>query len=126
MGLAAQAEGLPDTVHEAVLERLDRLAADERGVLQVAAVAGRTFRPDDAAGNREEGSEERMEAALGGLLTRDLIAPAEDGTVHLPPHPLPRRCLWDAATQPSVFACTRGSPIWLETPPPSSWTSSPS
>src|SRR5262249_42231844 len=38
-------EMLPETVHEAVLARLDQLPAVEREVLQVAAVAGRTFRP---------------------------------------------------------------------------------
>jgi class 3 adenylate cyclase len=78
LGLAASADGLPDTVHEAVLERLDRLTPAERVVLQVAAVVGRTFRPDmlrAITGEPPEG----IETALGGLLARALIAPAEDG-----------------------------------------------
>jgi class 3 adenylate cyclase len=79
MGLAASAGGLPDTVHEAVLERLDRLTSTERGVLQVAAVVGRAFRPDMLRAIVGEPPAEDLDTALGALLARDLIAPAEDG-----------------------------------------------
>lgn len=79
MGLAASAGGLPDTVHEAVLERLDRLTPDERAVLQVAAVVGRTFRPDMLRALASEPLPEGLDATLGDLLARDLIVPAEDG-----------------------------------------------
>jgi class 3 adenylate cyclase len=79
MGLIASADGLPDTVHEAVLERLDRLAPAERSVLQVAAVAGRTFRPDMLRAIVSELTADELDLALGGLLARDLIVPAEDG-----------------------------------------------
>jgi hypothetical protein len=79
MGLAASADGLPDTVHEAVLERLDRLAPTERAVLQVAAVVGRTFRPDMLRALASEPSPEGLESTLGDLRAHDLIVPAEDG-----------------------------------------------
>jgi class 3 adenylate cyclase len=79
MGLSASAESLPDTVHEAVLERLDRLAPAERNVLQVAAVAGRTFRPDMLRSTIGEPKATDLDAELGDLLARDLIMPAEDG-----------------------------------------------
>jgi class 3 adenylate cyclase len=79
IGLVDSADGLPDTVHEAVLERLDRLAPAERNVLQVAAVAGRTFRLDMLRAIAGEPAAEDLDAALGGLLERDLIVPAEDG-----------------------------------------------
>ena len=87
MGLNTSATdaNLPDTVHEAVLERLDRLTPPERGVLQVATVAGRTFRPDmlralvSVGTGGEPAAVEDLDAALGDLLARDLIAPTEDG-----------------------------------------------
>ncbi|HEX6798675.1 MAG TPA: adenylate/guanylate cyclase domain-containing protein [Ktedonobacterales bacterium] len=83
-GLAASDDGLPDTVHEAVLERLDRLTPTERGVLQVATVAGRTFRPDMlralvGAPVASPLAEKDLDAVLGDLLARDLIVPTEDG-----------------------------------------------
>lgn len=44
-GQAATVGALPDTVHAAVLARLDLLSKTEREVLQVASVASRTFTP---------------------------------------------------------------------------------
>ena len=79
MGLVASADGLPDTVHEAVLERLDRLTPGERAVLQVAAVVGRTFRTDMLRAITSEPFPESLEATLGDLLARDLIVPVENG-----------------------------------------------
>jgi hypothetical protein len=79
MGRAASADGLPDTVHEAVQERLDRLTAPERAVLQEAAVVGRTFHPDMLRAIASEPTPQSVETTLGDLLARDLIAPAEDG-----------------------------------------------
>jgi len=79
MGRAVSANGLPDTVHEAVLERLDRLAPAERAVLQEAAVVGRTFRPDMLQAIASGPSQDDVGAALGNLLAQDLVAPAEDG-----------------------------------------------
>jgi hypothetical protein len=78
--LAASDDGLPDTVHEAVLERLDRLEPAERSVLQVATVAGRTFRPDMLRALVGGPSAEKdLDRALGDLLARDLIVQTEDG-----------------------------------------------
>jgi class 3 adenylate cyclase len=79
MGLAASVDGLPDTVHEAVLERLDRLSPTERLVLQVAAVVGRSFRADMLRALAGEPAAEDLDRALGDLLARDLIVPTEDG-----------------------------------------------
>jgi class 3 adenylate cyclase len=84
-GQATTPEGLPDTVHEAVQERLDLLSARERAVLQAAAVVGRTFRAATLQSLVEGGvSDGRsatggIETALDELLARDLIAPAEGG-----------------------------------------------
>jgi class 3 adenylate cyclase len=69
---------LPDTVHEAALARLDLLTSPEREALRTASVVGRAFRPA-ALQALGIGSQTEVEAALGGLLARDLIVPAEGG-----------------------------------------------
>jgi class 3 adenylate cyclase len=71
------ADALPDTVHEAVLARLDLLSESEREVLQVAAVAGRTFRPPTLRAALPERDPAAITNALDGLLARDLVLPAE-------------------------------------------------
>jgi class 3 adenylate cyclase len=76
----ATPEALPDTVHEAVQERLDLLSARERAVLHVAAVAGRAFRPATLQAVLDAPAAGEIDAALDGLLERDLIAPAEGGS----------------------------------------------
>jgi class 3 adenylate cyclase len=76
-GAEALPDALPDTVHEAVLARLDLLSEREREVLQVAAVAGRTFRPPTLWAALPERDPAAIATALDGLLARDLLAPAE-------------------------------------------------
>jgi hypothetical protein len=90
---AGQDLTLPDTVHAAVLARIDQLAAPERAVLQAASVVGRVFRlatiqvlvapttpngaPDDGA--PDDGASAAITGALDALLQRDLVVPAETG-----------------------------------------------
>ncbi|HEY7835711.1 MAG TPA: AAA family ATPase, partial [Ktedonobacterales bacterium] len=71
---------LPDTVHAAVLARLDLLAPHERAVLQAAAVAGRAFRPGPLQRVLDGMTPDAITAALDGLMARDLIVPMEGGT----------------------------------------------
>jgi class 3 adenylate cyclase len=71
---------LPDTVQEAVQERLDLLSAPERTVLQAAAVAGRQFRSATLISVLDAPAAATIDAALDGLLARDLITPAADGS----------------------------------------------
>ncbi len=70
---------LPDTVHEAVLARLDLLTPPERAVLQVAAVAGRTFWPAMLEAVLGPSTSGEIDAAVDGLSARDLIMPVEGG-----------------------------------------------
>jgi hypothetical protein len=70
-------EALPATVHEAVLARLDQLSEPERAVLQVAAVAGRTFRPLTVRAALPERDPASIADALDGLVARDVVALAE-------------------------------------------------
>jgi class 3 adenylate cyclase len=76
-GASTRPEALPDTVHEAVLARLDLLTEPEREVLQVAAVAGRTFRPPTLQAALPEREPAAIGTALEGLLARDIVALAE-------------------------------------------------
>jgi tetratricopeptide (TPR) repeat protein len=75
----ADAGALPDTVYEAVLARLDQLAEAEREALQVAAVAGRTFRLPMLQAALPERDPSTIATALEELLARDLVMPAEQG-----------------------------------------------
>ena len=70
---------VPDTVHAAVLARLDLLLPQERMVLQAAAVGGRAFRPATLQAVLEDMPPSDVDAALDALLTRDLIVPDQGG-----------------------------------------------
>ncbi len=78
-GKAALAQVLPDTVHAAVLARLDHLALQERAVLQAAAVAGRVFLLATLQAVLDTVGPAEIEAALDRLLVGDLVIPAEEG-----------------------------------------------
>jgi hypothetical protein len=69
---------LPETVHEAVLARLDQLPGAERQVLQVAAVAGRTFRVHTLRAALPERDPAAIAGALEGLLARDVLVEVEN------------------------------------------------
>ncbi len=79
-GSAATSEQLPDTVHSAVLARLDLLPKVGRAVLQVAAVAGRTFSKALLAEVLNQFSLADIEVALDDLLVRDMIAPTDSNS----------------------------------------------
>jgi class 3 adenylate cyclase len=78
-GYAAGAASLPDTVHAAVLAQLDLLSPQERAVVQVAAVAGRAFRPALLQAVLPALGPGEVETALDGLLSRDLIVSTGGG-----------------------------------------------
>jgi hypothetical protein len=65
---------LPETVHEAVLARLDLLPGLEREVLQVAAVVGRTFRPPMLCAALPDHDPSAVVVALEELVARDVLA----------------------------------------------------
>jgi class 3 adenylate cyclase/predicted ATPase len=75
----ASADLLPDTIHAAVLARLDLLSKTEREVLQVASVTGRTFTPTLLQNVLPAYSVDEITAALDDLLARDMIAAASGG-----------------------------------------------
>jgi predicted ATPase len=71
---------LPDTVHAAVLARLDLLSSQERAVAQAASVAGRVFRVAVLQAVLENLTASEIDRALDGLLTRQIVVQASGGT----------------------------------------------
>lgn len=70
---------LPDTVHGAVLARLDLLSSLERAVAQVASVAGRVFRVPTLRACLVDLIPSELDRALDGLMMRQLIMQTADG-----------------------------------------------
>jgi eukaryotic-like serine/threonine-protein kinase len=67
---------LPDNVQATVLARLDLLPDDEREVIRVASVFGRTFRPGGVAALLGEDSSDRATDISERLVDRDLVRPS--------------------------------------------------
>ena len=67
---------LPDTVQATVLARLDLLPRDERRLLQLGSVFGRSFRAAGVAA-LEQGDASRVQALCENLIDRDLIRSSE-------------------------------------------------
>ncbi len=78
-GRSATTDVLPDTVHAAVLARLDLLSKIEREILQVASVANRTFTPTLFQSILPAYAAEEIEFALNSLVARDMLAQASGG-----------------------------------------------
>jgi class 3 adenylate cyclase len=70
---------LPDTVHATVLARIDGLPAEQRSILEYAAVAGRTARSPAIKALLPDLDEERIVHALDMLAERDLLVPQGAG-----------------------------------------------
>ncbi|HET8853990.1 MAG TPA: adenylate/guanylate cyclase domain-containing protein, partial [Ktedonobacteraceae bacterium] len=79
-GKGAAADILPDTVHAAVLARLDLLSSQERAVVQAASVAGRVFRVAALQAVLEDQTPHEIDRALDGLMTRQIVVQASGGT----------------------------------------------
>lgn len=72
---------LPDTVHAAVLARMDLLTKQERTVLQAASVASRAISAALLHAVLDNYSQHEIELALDDLLARDMLVPAEGETL---------------------------------------------
>jgi class 3 adenylate cyclase len=112
---------LPDTVHEALLARLDQLAPRERRVLQAASVAGRTFRPATLRALVDEPPTEATEAteavvgALDALLARDLIAlDATEADAYVFRHILIRDVAYGTLSRSERIRLHAAVAAWLE------------
>jgi class 3 adenylate cyclase len=107
------ANDLPDTVHAAVLARLDLLAANERAVLQAAAVGGRVFHPAALRSVLAGMEPEAIATAVDGLLARDLIAPAEGG-LYAFQHILFREVAYGTLSRAERVRMHAATAAWLE------------
>lgn len=74
-GKATDAALLPDTVHAAILARIDLLNQPERAILQIASVAGRAFRLSMLRAILDDYRAKEVEAALDDLVARDILIP---------------------------------------------------
>ena len=77
-GSGADEAELPESVHAVIAARLDGLPADERSLLQVAAVVGQVFW-QEALG--ELADESSVEELLAELVRKDLVAPSRASSV---------------------------------------------
>ncbi len=68
---------LPDSVQAAILARLDQLSADERRVVQAAAVVGRPFTAEHVQVVDPELAAERIGECLVRLTERELVVPLD-------------------------------------------------
>lgn len=78
-GGAADIVALPDTVHAAVLARIDLLSRQERSLLQSISAANRSFRRELLAALLDEWSEQEIDEALENLLARDMLVALGNG-----------------------------------------------
>jgi class 3 adenylate cyclase len=102
---------LPDTVHAAVLARLDLLPGDERNALQLGAVIGRSFSAEAVAalGGLDPA---RSQAACQALVERDLLRPSADGYVFR--HILIREVAYQALARSERGRLHASAAEWLE------------
>jgi class 3 adenylate cyclase len=104
---------LPDTIQATVLARLDGLSEDERRLVQIGAIFGRSFRPagveaiaTDLAG--------RADAICGSLVDKDLIRPiGADGYVFR--HILIREVAYQTLPRATRARLHAAAARWIET-----------
>ncbi|HAF12036.1 MAG TPA: hypothetical protein DCK98_18450 [Chloroflexi bacterium] len=104
---------LPDTVQATVLARLDGLSEDERRLVQIGAVFGRSFRPAGAEAIAPELAG-RAEAICGSLIDKDLLRPSgADGYVFR--HILIREVAYQTLPRATRARLHAAAAHWIET-----------
>ena len=103
---------LPDTVHAAVLARLDLLPAEERRILQLGAVLGRSFGPQALIALGGAGATSVTEACRA-LVERDLLRPSGDSYVFR--HILIREVAYQTLPRAERARLHADAAAWLET-----------
>lgn len=104
---------LPDTVQATVLSRLDLLAAQERRLIQLASVFGRSFR---LAGLRAlEPQLADSAAAVEQLVEKDLLRPASAGDTYTFRHILIREVAYQTLTRSERARLHGAAAAWMET-----------
>jgi hypothetical protein len=104
---------VPDTVHAAVLARLDALSPIERSVIQAASVAGRSFRPTTLAAVVHNLGQTEIDVAIEGLVARDLAVPGE-GDAYTFRHVLIRDVAYGTLSRAERIRMHAAIAAWLE------------
>ncbi|MDQ2715114.1 MAG: AAA family ATPase [Chloroflexota bacterium] len=105
---------LPDTVHAAVLGRMDLLTKQERTALQVAAVASRAIRSQMLHAVLADLSDQEIDAAVDGLVGRDMLVPSE-GNMFAFRHILIRDVAYGTLSRAERVRLHAKIAAWLET-----------
>jgi class 3 adenylate cyclase len=105
-------EALPDTVQASIQARLDLLPADERRLLQVGSIFGRTFRISGIAAIEPE-LQEKLAGLVEGLLVRAVVK--QDDSDHLSfSHILIREVTYQSMTRAERARLHAAAGAWLE------------
>ncbi|HCI82824.1 MAG TPA: hypothetical protein DHW02_24395, partial [Ktedonobacter sp.] len=105
---------LPDTIYAAILARMDLLTPQERGVLQVASIAGRAFHIELLNDIMEHYSEQEIRAALDELIARDMLTQIDDNTYDFR-HILLRDVAYNTLSRAERIRLHSKIAFWLET-----------
>jgi predicted ATPase len=70
---------IPPSVQALIAARVDRLPADERTVLELAAIEGTRFGRDSVAGLTPDELRDRLDDLLAALVRKELLRPRDDG-----------------------------------------------
>ena len=113
-GEAATLDVLPDTVHAAVLARLDLLTKQERTVLQVAAVASRAIRSPMLHAVLNDYTLDEIATAFDGLVARDMLI-SSDNEIYTFRHILIRDVAYGTLSRAERVRLHSRIAAWLET-----------
>ncbi len=105
---------LPDTIHAAILARMDLLTRQERGVLQAASAVGQSFSVELLATVMEGYSEQEIRTALDGLIFHDMIVQLADRTYTFR-HILLRDVAYNTLARTERVRLHGQIALWLET-----------
>jgi tetratricopeptide (TPR) repeat protein len=105
-------DALPDTVQASIQARLDLLPADERRLLQVGSIFGRTFRISGVAAIEPE-LQDKLAGLVEGLLVRGVVK--QDDSDHLSfSHILIREVTYQSMTRAERARLHAAAGAWLE------------
>jgi tetratricopeptide (TPR) repeat protein len=104
---------VPPSIQALLAARLDRLAPDERAVVELAAVQGQEFRRDALTELVPETVRRSLDELLSSLVRKDLIRPATDETFRFK-HLLLRDAAYDALPKEQRAAAHARFADWIE------------
>ena len=104
---------VPPTIQALLAARLDRLAVDERTVVECAAIQGQEFRDDALASLLPDSVAPRLAEMHQSLIRKDLIRPASEGSYRFK-HLLLRDAAYDALPKEQRADLHERFAAWIE------------